>query len=260
MIETAKQSLLEVLSKCDSPFTYRQLNKEFLKFCEERTQESNDPSPSAVQGDFKRFLLDMQEKLFESLNIPFVREIGRGFISKAYDLPVLQFEDFCPKSKDPEYDEVSNLIQKIYTEVSTTQSYREEAEHYQAVLKNVESYLKSFKTAMRAFVMDMTILPTAFVGVAERDRFFKNISADIEVYLELVQRMIKDIAKFIDSVLSVRYNLLMRADSAIRLLSKFLELDAMGNRGGSRPRTRPMGNKGQGVDLSGFSVEKVNGS
>lgn len=196
----------------------------------------HDSFTGSTRADLKSYCRLCSHDVLEAINFEFIAQLTQDAISDisstSIDLAALSL------SQDPDFTTIQRTLSSIYQHLTRCQTQREQIQHYLTVVKSAENYVKAFMRAMEQFILDEDVAPIAYQHLSERKRAFESLSVDLESHLAAFVQLRADLSGVMDSVISPRNQLLLRAESSIRLLSKFAESDHLSNFAQSRPKTR----------------------
>jgi len=245
MKENVAGILSQLLGKFDKVPTYVSLCSEWDDYVKAQSAEDGE-----TRQIFRRFLLDKNRRFVGAINLPYLTDLSQKVQMAINRLPDLTFDQMRLKSQEPSTAEVNQAITQIYMEIQTLVKYTEECMHYIGVLKHAITYLDCWKKSINELVLDEDVCPVCFGNLTDRKRFSDRMTADADAHLNLLKTHQRGLAEKSDKVLRPRQNMLLRADSALRLLTKMVEIEkGPGWVGGD---TQPVH---EGSD--GFNVEKV---
>lgn len=239
---------------------------------------ANPPRISALYSDFKtyvgeqtptrgllkNYVRDRVDEMVDAINLPFQRDLVKQTIElirqdSGIDYGALAFKGL--DNGEVDVTEVQRTLGLIFTNLGEAQRQREQATHYAGVVKHAETYLKTFRTALYEFVCDEDNVETAWTHLSERKRAADALLVDVEAVMTTLAAIRTELSDVVTNVLGQRVQLLLRAESGLRLLQKFTEQDTAGNWGEARHNntTNPgeRGRRGQPTDTDGFAVEEV---
>lgn len=251
---TEQLALSEILAVFDKPelqqvFTVSQWEDDYEAFTEAHSGLTAKVNlKTFVRGEVKTFL--------EAINLPFLQQVVGDLNKRISAEPPIEYASFTLSKDLPTYEEVQQTISQIHEQVARTAAYREECNHYTTVLKSAQDYLTSFRKTLETFLHDETIEPMAFEGLAARKRFAEPLTIDLEAYTTRVATLRATVTNLYDNILGQRQNLLMRSDSAVRMLvTKTEDADRHLNSFQSRRKTTTPTERD--ISDSGFEVERV---
>jgi hypothetical protein len=199
--------------------------------------------------ELEKFKKDRVKRFSEERIFNFIKAINLSLLTKlvgkiilTIEKDIVNYSKLCLK-KDSSFQDIQNLIGSIYVLVENNQKYKEENYHYLRLVKHAISYVKSCKNAFTKFIFSQKD-----IDKKENKEIIEYVMMDVESVLGVLNDLKSDLSSS-GEVISARYNLLMRAESSIRLLSKFQDMDFKGNLGQSRNQTTPKG--------EGFNIEEV---
>lgn len=204
------------------------------------------------RAELKAFAREQATTLLDALNLELLRELAdeTGAIVRAD--AGMDYGTLALNTDEPDFATVQRTLGNIYTNLSTCQRQREQVQHYLTVIKNAENYLKTFCNALEQFFIDEDVAPDAYTHLSERKRAFEAVSVDLDAYASTLAQLRHDLTGLVDNVIAPRNQLLLRAESSLRLLAKFAEHDALGNAAQSRLRTR---GPQEALDTTGFVIQ-----
>ena len=154
--------------------------------------------------------------------------------------------------------EVHGVLQRIFNSMQELQRLREDGTEVLTILRRVQSHLEMLRKALNALVLSEDFEPKLFPHLSERKRFLEVLNTDLGAYEEVLSGMKQRITLQLESVIPSRTNVLMRAESAIRLLCKVNEPETWLNKRQSGNHTSvPQGARTGDLDTGTFHVESV---
>lgn len=180
--------------------------------------------------DFKAYLFDRSDKYFEAIQLEKISwETGRieDLIQDIRKDKYVKFDIF----ENGDYGEANKLLRDIYTKWNDVQLRQELCSDHVVLIKKAIMHLTSFKKVVSAFVSDNDAHPIRFKTVADSKRFIEIIVVSIDSHIDVLKSQIIELSAWMDNILSPKINMLMRADSSLRLLAKYAEWDKNYNRG-----------------------------
>lgn len=238
MTQPALSEILAIFDKSEltEVVTVLQLEDEYTDFCGQPV-EVGDSTPAAR---LKRYARSITKPFLAAVNITYLQELVKGLQKEIAALPTIDYSSFTLSKDLPTYEEVQGALQQIHAEVTRVSSYREKCNHYTTVLKTAFDHVSGFRKALQAFLHDETNEPFAWEGLAQRKRATEAWILDVEAHEQRLIALRAIVTQLHDDILGQRLNLLMRSDSAVRLLVQKVDpIDQRGNALGSRHRTTP---------------------
>lgn len=205
--------------------------------------------------ELKQFAREVSANLLDALNLELLRQLTEETLNTVRADAGMDYGTLALNTDEPDFKTVQHTLGNIYTNLSLCQRQREQIQHYLTVLKNAETYLKTFRNGLEQFVLDEDVAPAAYTHLSERKRAFDAIAVDLDAYATTLAQLRQDLTGAIDNVISPRNQLLLRAESSLRLLAKFAEQDSLGNAAQSRPRTN---SPREPFDSTGFVITPDN--
>lgn len=241
-----------------APLTTLQLEGDFEQFATEMEAEM-----AGLQGDRKKILLrsfvkKAQRDFFKDFDVAVIGEVVQALVKKVQARPEIDYTKFTLSDTDVTMDEVQTAISDIYNHISATQGEKDQCAHALSVIQLGRSFIKSLRTALDAFIMDETNCPFSFQHLSERKRFSETSLADLDVYDQRLVSFRDLTTSLLENTIGPRLNLLMRSDSAVRLIVKFDEQENGINKGQTRGNTVPQGRQRDiGQDDGTFAIQNV---
>lgn len=182
------------------------------------------PSISFKEKDFKAFLFDRSNKLFNAIHLENISWETERIVKLIKDIQkekYIKFDIF----ENGDYKEANKLLRDIYTKWNDVQLRQELCSDHIVLIKKAIMYLNSFKKVISAFISDNDSHPIKFKTGVDSKRFIEIVVVSIDSYIEVLKSQIIELSACMDNILSPKINMLMRADSSLRLLSKYAEWD-----------------------------------
>lgn len=199
-------ALLELRNNYARPFSFWMLKEEWEVF-----GGSKIINPDTM-GDF---IVSKIRAFEEALNYDSLAQLCNGVLGSVANLRPIKYQDFCPQNKEPDYNEVQHLLHKIYEQQTENQAYREECIHYLGVLRQALQYVDSLEKSLFGLIQS---LGKWFRTKTERNEFQSYALMDLKLLANSLKALSQNFKNSVEDVLKVRQNILLRSDSAIRLL------------------------------------------
>lgn len=230
----------------EAPLTSIQLEDDFEAYKAANVEEWAAFAGDKAKGQLRGFVKQSVRNFFKDFDLQLLVDMTTELTKKVQARPEVDYTKFNLVG-EVTTQEVQDVLGKIYTMVSTTQGEKDEINHQLSVLKMARGFLISLQKAFEAFIMDETVCPYSFKHLSERTRFMETLLADIGIYDQRIAGLRSLLDNLLNNVLSPRLNLLIRSDSAVRLVVKHEEQDWNLNRGQTHGNTQP---QGTGRDIS----------
>ena len=242
-----QETLAELKLQFNSPITLALIIKTF----EDHVKESIGCNNSYLNNhlgetELKNFLSGVVEDVFEVIQLENISgETLRieGFIQEVRDKGYIKFNVF----ENGSYEEANLLLRDIYSKWNEIQLRKELCSDHIVLIKKAIIYLTSLKKVISAFIQEGDTHKVKFKNLADYRRFTEVAIVSIDSYIEVLKGQINELSAWIDNTLSAKVNMLMRADSSLRLLSKFAEWDKTynGKQGDTEPKEYGRSNQSQ---------------
>jgi hypothetical protein len=206
MCEDRIDALLELRTNYVRPFSFWMLKEDW------DASRGMEPIDSESIGHFIVIRIRAFE---EALNYDSLAQLCNGVLGSIAGLEPIKYQDFCPQNKEPDFHEVQRLIHKIYEKQTENQAYREECVHYLGVLRQALQYVDSLEKSLFGLIQS---LGKWFRTKTERNEFQSYALMDLKLLANALKALSQNFKNSVEDVLKVRQNILLRADSAIRLL------------------------------------------
>ena len=121
------------------------------------------------------------------------------------------------------YKEANELLISIYDKWNEVQLTKEICSDRISLIKKAIMYLNSFKRVITNFVLDKNSHNILFKNQADAKRFIEFVLNDIDSHIDVLKSHITDLSAWIDNSISSKINMLMKAESSLRLVSKYAE-------------------------------------
>lgn len=243
MRDNATVILTQLLGSFENVPTYINLCTDWDSFVEGQVE---------TRQLIRKFLLKHNKIFILAINFSHLIRLSQQIQEATYRLPELTFEDMRLKTQEPSLGEVNAAITNIYQEIQVLVRYSEEGMHYIGVFRHAISYLDCWKKSVNEFVLDEDVCSLCFSNLSDRKRFSARMTADIEVQIIILKTHINNLISIVEKTLKPRQTMLLRADSALRLLTRVAEMEKAPGWVGLDTKT-PHESK----DISNFDVERV---
>ena len=213
-------NMLELRSRYSSPITVDSLRVLWSDFIGDK-----DPSHEDRRLLAGEFMIQNSKTFIEALSFTNIAELCNNVLVGVSETRPLAYGDFSLNTKEPSAADLQDALMRIYAELSLTQKYREECIHYLGILRQCMVYGSSFKKSM-TLLLGRIKGPSWFPKKGDSGTLSSRIKSQRcsrvngrgNVYPENLRQVVEE-------VLSPRQNLLLRADLALRLLVKSIEID-----------------------------------
>lgn len=255
--ETKQNGLAELRAEFNHPITVYIIKQGYIDYLDEIGKKMIEGTKvESNQIYLKDFLIDSTNKFFKAINLEGIsKETLRieGFIEEIRTNK--KFIKFDVVFENGDYNDANRLLQDIYTKWNDVQLRKELCSDHTVLIKKAIMYLTSLKKIVSTFIQEEDNYSNIFKNQAELKRFIETVTVDIDSYIEVLKSQITELSAWIDHTLSPKINMLMRADSSLRLLSKYAEWDKNYNNGCGDTEQKGYGSRGGRSD--GFNIEKV---
>jgi hypothetical protein len=197
--------------------------------------------PAQDRPTLRTFLRDTVAALLTAANLDYLQTIVQQVHARHVSAPALDLTKFGLSTDMPSVSELQNALRNLYTEVSALATDKEECQHYLVLLKSLGDTLHSASRAITTFVCDEDLHTSIFQSVGERKRYAETQTADLEAAKQRITTLRQVLTTITDDILAPRNQILMRSDSALRLVVKLDEVERGLNRGQSGTDTEPRG-------------------
>ena len=239
-------SINDLFQIFDSPIRFSAINQEWAEF-----SKSLIGKGFVTISEIHLFTDRTIDLILDAVNLPMLSDIVQNLtmimFGEEFEIPKMSVD-----RDNVAFSDANKLLFEVYNKIQSVQLNREGINHYITLIKKAQSHLVSLRMVLKQFILYVEC--SSLIHLSERERFFDLISIDLDVSVNLLKDHKANLAQLYDEI-SSRYNLLLRSDSALRLLAKFTEQEAGANRVGSRPNTEPM----KGGDSDGFDITTVGG-
>lgn len=253
--------LNSLLTKPNEPTTIIRLEGDYEAFLV--ANPLPDPvSETACRKRLRAFLREGFRCLLEAAELAKIEQLVLQYERLVAERASVETLANFQEGVEPSYADVQKAVTAVYEELQWVQQHREVGHNLLTVLRRIGSSFAQLRKAGHGLVVDADFEERLFVHLSDRKRFLEAWEADVQAYETQLQEFRNRIVQLLETVLPARSNLLMRTDSAIRLLCKMNEPEGRINSWQSRGHTTPAGvsrDIGTG-HTDGFVVEPVNPS
>jgi len=213
-----QEDLAELKLQFNSPITLRVLVSDFKDYIESLAITSID------EEGLKDYLYKLINAILESIDLGnIIKEVLRieSIIHSLQKEKYINFKVF----ENGDYGEVNKLLIDIYTKWNDIQLIKEQCSDHISLIKKAIMYLNSLSRAISIFIQDEGTHGIKFKKLADSKRFIEMIVVDVDSNIDVLKSQITDLSGWIDNSIASKINMFMRAESSLRLLSKYAGWD-----------------------------------
>jgi len=231
--------LSQVLQKISKPVSTLDLYKDYIEFVS--LEKVDDQSSEKVY--LTRFLFSLVKKFLVEINYGFLSEVSERVYFSIMKLKEFSYENF-KLCEDPSYKDVNRVVSNIFVELQEIQRWKEECFHYTGINKHAINYLNNLNKAIQQLVLNPDVGEDIFKSIKDRERVSSQYVSDIISLMGSLKSLNGLLSNSLE-ILNGRYNMLMRIESSVRMLTRTLDSEFKINEGQSKPKT------------NGFKIEQI---
>lgn len=190
---------------------------------------SNIDISVSIEDVLRNFLFEIIDKFLSCLHIDDILEETNSLSNSVRGLRKEKYVEF-KIFENGNFEEANKLLIDLYAKWNSLQLNKEWCSDHIILVRKAITYLTSLKKVISVFIMDEKSHNFKFKNASESKRLVEYFVVDIESYIDLLKDQITELSAQID-LISSKINMLMRADSSLRLLSKYAEWDKDYNSG-----------------------------
>jgi len=217
--DVVNDTLEQIQVKLNLPVLVSAIKAEFLRLNSNEDRIILDEFISSTVQDFST-----------AINVQFLVEQSTAAIIDLRKTSNVRISDIKIPAEDLEFKTANDVEQKIFAQINILQTNKAISSKYLAILTRAKAYLTSLKKAITQFIKDLSICPSLFQHLSERERFVQNYVTDIDSIITVIQGNMTELSSIEEKVIKSNLNILLRSDSAIRMLSRYKEFDHESNR------------------------------
>jgi len=213
-----QEDLAELRLQFNTPITLRVLVRDFKSYIESLDNASID------EEELKGYLYKLIDVILESIDLGGITKEVLRIESMIHNLQKEKYINF-KLFESGDYTEVNKVLIDIYEKWNDIQLIKEQCSDHISLIKKAIMYLSSLSRAISVFVHDEIAHGVKFKKLADSKRFIDSIVVDIDSNIDVLKSQITDLSGWIDNSIASKINMFMRAESSLRLLSKYAGWD-----------------------------------
>jgi len=211
-----QEDLAELKLQFNSPITLRVLVSDFKGYIESLDNVSID------EEELKGYLYKLIDVILESIDLGGITKEVLRIESMIHNLQKEKYINF-KLFESGDYTEVNKVLIDIYEKWNDIQLIKEQCSDHISLIKKAIMYLSSLSRAISVFVQGENTHGVKFKKLADSKRFIDSIVVDIDSNIDVLKSLVADLSGWIDNSIASKINMFMRAESSLRLLSKYAE-------------------------------------